>query len=77
MIHKLYSAYDLPADHDVCHLFEHLVIRRFLHERQKNLAMSARSSANYTAQHPNQACFLMSRSLLENRSRYLKKLSPM
>lgn len=30
MIHKLYSAYDLPVDHDVCHLFEHLVIRRFL-----------------------------------------------
>ena len=30
MIHKLYSAYDLPADHDFCHLFEHLVIRRFL-----------------------------------------------
>lgn len=30
MIHKLYSAYDLPADHDVCHLFEHLIIRRFL-----------------------------------------------
>lgn len=30
MTHGLYSAYNLPANHDVCHLFEHLVIRRFL-----------------------------------------------
>lgn len=36
MIHKLYSAYDLPADHDVCHLFEHLVIRRFLRVVEKS-----------------------------------------
>ena len=36
MIHKLYSAYDLPADHDVCHLFEHLVIRRFLRAVEKS-----------------------------------------
>ena len=36
MIHKLYSAYDLPADHDVCHLFEHLVIRRFLQAIEKS-----------------------------------------
>jgi len=36
MIHKLYSAYDLPADHDVCHLFEHLVIRRFLRVAEKS-----------------------------------------
>ena len=36
MIHKLYSAYDLPADHDVCHLFEHLVIRRFLRTAEKS-----------------------------------------
>ena len=36
MIHKLYSAYDLPADHDVCHLFEHLVIRRFLRTVEKS-----------------------------------------
>ena len=36
MIHKLYSAYDLPADHDVCHLFEHLVIRRFLRSIEKS-----------------------------------------
>ena len=35
MIHKLYSAYDLPADHDTCHLFEHLIIRRFLKETEK------------------------------------------
>lgn len=35
MIHKLYSAYDLPADHDECHLFEHLIIRRFLKETEK------------------------------------------
>ena len=44
------------------------------YEWQKNLAMSARSSANYTAQHPNRASFLMSRSLPANRSRYLKKV---
>mgnify|MGYP000020307993 CR=1 FL=1 len=36
MIHKLYSAHDLPADHDVCHLFEHLVIRRFLRAAEKS-----------------------------------------
>ena len=36
MIHKLYSAYDLPADHDVCHLFEHLVVRRFLRAAEKS-----------------------------------------
>ena len=36
MIHKLYSAYSLPADHDVCHLFEHLVIRRFLRAAEKS-----------------------------------------
>ena len=36
MIHKIYSAYDLPADHDVCHLFEHLVIRRFLRMVEKS-----------------------------------------
>ena len=36
MLHKLYSAYNLPADHDVCHLFEHLVIRRFLRAVEKS-----------------------------------------
>ena len=36
MIHKLYSVYDLPADHDVCHLFEHLVVRRFLRAAEKS-----------------------------------------
>ena len=36
MIYKLYSAYNLPADHDVCHLFEHLVIRRFLRAAEKS-----------------------------------------
>lgn len=36
MIHKLYSAYNFPADHDVCHLFEHLVIRRFLRAVEKS-----------------------------------------
>lgn len=36
MIHKLYPAYDLPADYDVCHLFEHLVIRRFLRAAEKS-----------------------------------------
>lgn len=36
MIHKLYFAYNLPADHDVCHLFEHLVIRRFLRAAEKS-----------------------------------------
>ena len=36
MIHKIYSTYDLPADHDVCHLFEHLVIRRFLRAVEKS-----------------------------------------
>ena len=36
MIHKLYSAYNLPVDHDVCHLFEHLVIRRFLRAVEKS-----------------------------------------
>ena len=37
MIHKLYSAYNLPADHDVCHLFEHLVIRRFLRAAEESV----------------------------------------
>ena len=36
MIHKLYSAYDLPADHNICHLFEHLVVRRFLRAAEKS-----------------------------------------
>jgi len=36
MIHKLYSTYDLPADYDVCHLFDHLVIRRFLRAVEKS-----------------------------------------
>ena len=27
---RLYALYDLPFSHDVCHLFEHIVIRRFL-----------------------------------------------
>ena len=27
---KLYAFYDLPFSHDVCHLFEHIVLRRFL-----------------------------------------------
>ena len=36
MIHGLYFAYNLPADHDVCHLFEHLVIRRFLRVAEKS-----------------------------------------
>ncbi len=27
---KLYAFYDLPFSHDVCHLFEHIVIRQFL-----------------------------------------------
>lgn len=35
MIHKLYTAYDLPFSHDVCHLFEHLVNRRFARELAK------------------------------------------
>ena len=35
MIHNLHSAYSLPADHDTCHLFEHLIIRRFLKETEK------------------------------------------
>ena len=39
IIHKLYSAYDLPADHDVCHLFEHLVIRRFLRMVEKSFVI--------------------------------------
>lgn len=30
MITKLYSFYDTPYDHDVCHLFEHIVLRGFL-----------------------------------------------
>ena len=30
MIAKLYAFYDLLFSHDVCHLFEHVVIRRFL-----------------------------------------------
>lgn len=36
MIHKLYYRYNLPADHDVCHLFEHLIIRRFLRAIEKS-----------------------------------------
>ena len=36
MIHNLYSAYSLPTDHDTCHLFEHLIIRRFLKETEKD-----------------------------------------
>ena len=36
MIRKLYSAYDLQANHDVCHLFEHLIIRRFLRSIEKS-----------------------------------------
>ena len=35
MIHKLYSTYDLPANHEVCHLFKHLVIQRFLRAAEK------------------------------------------
>lgn len=30
MITKLYASYDLPFDHDVCHLFEHIVLQEFL-----------------------------------------------
>lgn len=30
MITRLYSFYDLPFDHDVCHVYEHLVLQRFL-----------------------------------------------
>lgn len=36
MTHDLHSAYNLPADHDVCHLFEHLIIRRFLQSLKKS-----------------------------------------
>ena len=36
MTHSLHSAYNLPADHDVCHLFEHLIIRRFLQSLKKS-----------------------------------------
>ena len=36
MTYGLYSAYNLPADHDVCHLFEHLIIRRFLQSLKKS-----------------------------------------
>ena len=36
MTHGLYSAYNLPANHDVCHLFEHLIIRRFLQSLKKS-----------------------------------------
>ena len=35
MIHNLHSAYSLPVDHDTCHLFEHLIIRRFLKKTEK------------------------------------------
>ena len=35
MIHNLHSAYSLPTNHDTCHLFEHLIIRRFLKETEK------------------------------------------
>ena len=30
MITRLYSFYDLPFDHDVCHVYEHLVLQQFL-----------------------------------------------
>lgn len=33
---KLYSFYDLPYDHDICHLFEHVVIQQFSLELQKH-----------------------------------------
>jgi hypothetical protein len=36
MITKLYSLYDTPFDHDVCHLFEHVVLRIFLLELTKH-----------------------------------------
>ena len=36
MTHGLHSAYNLPADHNVCHLFEHLIIRRFLQSLKKS-----------------------------------------
>jgi hypothetical protein len=36
MITKLYSFYDTPFDHDVCHLFEHIVLRSFLLELHKH-----------------------------------------
>lgn len=36
MIRKLYSFYNLPLDHDTCHLFEHLVLRTFLIAAQKS-----------------------------------------
>ncbi|PID33114.1 hypothetical protein CR969_02455 [Candidatus Saccharibacteria bacterium] len=35
MISKLYAAYDLPIDHDTCHLFEHVVNRHFLKRLQQ------------------------------------------
>lgn len=36
MITKLYSFYDTPFDHDVCHLFEHIVMRQFLDVLENN-----------------------------------------
>ena len=36
MTYGLHSAYNLPADHDVCHLFEYLIIRRFLQSLKKS-----------------------------------------
>lgn len=36
MIAKLYQFYDLPYDHDTCHLFEHVVIREFLFELRQH-----------------------------------------
>lgn len=36
MITKLYSFYETPFSHDVCHIFEHIVLRSFLYELKKN-----------------------------------------
>lgn len=41
MIRNLYSFYALPFDHDMCHLFEHLVLRTFL--------LTARKTGNHRA----------------------------
>ncbi|MDO4780901.1 MAG: hypothetical protein Q4A34_00705 [Candidatus Saccharibacteria bacterium] len=41
MIRKLYSFYDLPFNHDMCHVFEHLVLRTFL--------LAAREAGNHRA----------------------------
>lgn len=48
MIHKLYSTYDLPADHDVCHLFKHLVIQRFFTSGRKIFCNYNRGERNIT-----------------------------